>query len=93
MAVKAINNITSFNKPVPTLLIYRAYLKINKLDPPTPSVIDQAAVIRKAMTKIIKLRAKQTVNNALHHHNRPNTTLVHNLLLNSKVLIWRKSGN
>jgi hypothetical protein len=29
----------------------------------------------------------------LYHCNGPNITLVHNLLLNSKVLIWRKSGN
>ena len=40
MAVKAINNITGLNRLVLTLLVYKAYLKINKLDPPTPSVID-----------------------------------------------------
>src|SRR6266702_4630402 len=45
------------------------------------------------MAEIVKLQAKQTVNNALHHRNGPNTTLVHDLPLNSKVLIWRKSGS
>jgi len=45
------------------------------------------------MAEIAKLRAKQTINNALYHRNRPNMTLVYNLLLNSKVLIWRKSGS
>jgi hypothetical protein len=55
--------------------------------------MDRAAVIRKAIAEIVKLRAKQTINNALHHRNRPNTTLVYNLPLNSKVLVWRKSGN
>jgi len=45
------------------------------------------------MAEIVKLQAKQTVNNALHHCNGPNTTPVHNLPLNSEVLIWRKSGN
>ena len=40
MAVKAINNTISFNKLVPTLLVYGAYLKINKLDPPAPSIIE-----------------------------------------------------
>ena len=45
------------------------------------------------MAKIVKLRAKQTVNNALHYYNKPNTALVYNLPLNSEVLIWRKSGN
>ena len=87
MAVKAINNTTGPDKLVPTLLVYKAYLRINNLDPPAPSIMEQAAVIRKAITKIVKLRAKQTVNNALHYRNRPNTTLVYNLLLNFKVLI------
>ena len=87
MAVKAVNNTASPNGLVPTLLVYGAYLRISNLDPPTPSVTDRAAIIRKAIAEIVKLRAKQTVNNALHYHNGPNTTLVYNLLLNSKVLI------
>jgi len=45
------------------------------------------------MAEIVKLRAKQTVNNALYHRNGPNTTSVHDLLLNSKVLVWHKSSS
>ena len=87
MAVKAINNTTSPDRLVPTLLVYRAYLRISNLDPPAPSIIEQATTIQKAIAKIVKLRAKQTVNNALYYYNGPNITLVYNLLLNSKVLI------
>ena len=58
MAVKAVNNTTSPNGLVPTLLVYRAYLRISNLDPPTPSIIERAAVIRKAIAKIVKLWAK-----------------------------------
>ena len=58
MAVKAINNIVSFNGLVPTLLVYRAYLKIGKLDPFTPSITKQAAAIWKAIAEIVKLWAK-----------------------------------
>jgi hypothetical protein len=87
MAVKAINNTTGPNGLVPTLLVYGAYPRISKLDPPTPSVIDRVAVIRKVMAKIVKLRAKQTINNVLYYRNGPNTTLVYDLPLNSKVLI------
>ena len=58
MAIKAINNTAGLNRLVFTLLVYRAYLKINKLDPSAPSVTDQAAVIRKAMAEIVKLQAK-----------------------------------
>ena len=87
MAVKAVNDTASPDGLVPTLLVYGAYLRISKLDPPALSITERAAIIRKAIAKIVKLRAKQTVNNALYHHNGPNTTLVHNLPLNSKVLI------
>ena len=55
MAVKVINNTAGLNGLVPTLLVYGAYLKINKLDPLTPSVTDRAAAIRKVMAEIVKL--------------------------------------
>ena len=45
------------------------------------------------MAEIVKLRAKQTINNALYYYNRFNITLIYNPPLNFKVLVWRKSGN
>jgi hypothetical protein len=93
MAVKAVNDTAGPDGLVPTLLVYGAYPWMSNLDPPAPSVIDRAAVIRKAMAEIVKLRAKQTVNSALYHRNGPDTTLIHSLPLNSEVLMWCKSGN
>ena len=87
MAVKTVNNTASFNRLIPTLSVYGAYLRISKLDPPTPSITKQVAVIQKAIAKIFKLQAKQTVNSTLYYYNRPNITLVYNLLLNLEVLI------
>ena len=58
MTVKAINNTTGPNRLVLTLLVYKAYLRMSKLDPLTPSIIDRAAAIQKAMAKIVKLQAK-----------------------------------
>jgi hypothetical protein len=58
MAVKAINNTTSPDRLVPTLLVYEAYLRISNLNPPALSIMEQVAAIRKAMAKIVKLRAK-----------------------------------
>ena len=40
MAVKAINNTTSPDRLVPTLLIYGAHLRMGKLDPSTLSIIE-----------------------------------------------------
>ena len=92
MAVKAVNDTAGFDGLVPTLLVYRVYLRINNLDFPALSIIEQAAVIWKAITKIVKLQAKQAINSTLHYCNRLDIILVYNLLLNSKVLVY-KSGN
>src|SRR6266702_4424829 len=93
MAVKAVNNTAGLDGLVPTLLVYGVYLRMSKLDSPALSITERAAIIRKVIAEVVKLRAKQTVNNALHHRNGPNTTSVYNFPLNSKVLIWRKSGS
>jgi hypothetical protein len=87
MAIKAVNDTAGPDRLVPTLLVYGAYPRISNLDPPALSITERAAAIQKAMAEIIKLQAKQTVNNALHHRNGPDTTSVHDLLLNSKVLV------
>ena len=60
---------------------------MSNLDPSAPSITDRAAVIRKVMAEIVKLRAKQTVNSALYYRNGLDTTLIHDLPLNSEVLV------
>ena len=55
MAIKAINDTTGPDGLVPTLLVYRAYLRMSNLDPLAPSVTDRAAAIQKAMAEIVKL--------------------------------------
>ena len=92
MALKAVNDTASPDGLVPTLLVFGAYPKMIKLNPPAPLIMARAIAIRKAMAEITKLRARKSVNNALHYRNGPDTTPVHDLPLNSKVLVWRK-GN
>ena len=70
-----------------TLLVFGAYPRISNLDPPVPLVIERATVIRKVIVKVAKLRAKRVVNDTLYHRNGPDTTPVHDLPLNSEVLV------
>jgi hypothetical protein len=58
MAVKAVNNTAGPDRLVPTLLVYSIYPRISNLDPLALFIIDQAIIIRKAMSEIAKLRAK-----------------------------------
>ena len=92
MAVKAVNDTAGPDGLVPTLLVFGAYPRMTNLDPPAPSITVRATAIRKAMAEIAKLRARKSVSNALHHRNGPDTTPVHDLPLNSEVLVWRE-GN
>ena len=58
MAFKVINNSIGPNGLIPTLLVFRAYLYIVESDAPNPIVVKRAAVLKKAMEKVKKLKAK-----------------------------------
>jgi hypothetical protein len=92
MAFKAINNTIRLDSLILILLVYSAYPQITEHDPPSPSVAQRALAVKKAIAKVQKLQAKRQVNDALNARNGPNTTTVHELALNSKVLVWRE-GN
>jgi hypothetical protein len=49
MAIKAINDIASPNGLVPTLLVFKAYPRLTKLDPPSLLIEARAETIKKAI--------------------------------------------
>ena len=58
-----------------------------KLDTPLPTVTQRANAVKKAITKIYKLRAEQQVANILNIRNGPKMDTIYNLPLNSLVLV------
>ena len=60
---------------------------MSELDPPAPSIIQRAAAIKKAIEEILKIRAKKQVNNILNQRNSPSITIIHDLPLNSDILV------
>jgi hypothetical protein len=58
MAFKAINDFIGPNRLVPTLLVFGAYPCMTDLDIPSPTVIQHATVVKKAMAEIHKLYTK-----------------------------------
>ena len=87
MSFKAINDSVGPNGLVPTLLVYGTYPWMTKNDPLSPTVLQRATAIKKAMAEIQKLRAKKQINNALNTRNGLNTFDIHELPLNSNVLV------
>ena len=92
MAVKAVNDTAGPDGLVPTLPVFGAYPRMTESDPPTPSIIQRATAIRRAMDEIAKIRAKRQINDALNQRNGPSVMPIHDVPLNSPVLVWRE-GN
>ena len=59
MVFKTFNDTASLNGLVPTLLVFGAYLQMAKLNIPSPTVIQRANTVKKAIAKICKLRTEQ----------------------------------
>ena len=92
MAVKAVNDTAGANGLVPTLLVFGAYSRMHHLDPPAPSITQRAAAITKAMEEVRKMIVERQVRDALNTRNGSIVSHLHDLPLNSEVLVWRE-GN
>ncbi len=92
MVVKAVKNTAGPDRLVPTLLVFGAYPCMHSMDLLTPTIIQRTATIEKAIDEVRKIRAKNQVADALNTRNKPLMDLVHDLPLNSDVLVWRE-GN
>lgn len=65
MAVKAVNDTAGHDGLVPTLLVFGAYPRMSELSPLAPMISQRAAVIKKAMEEVNKLRATEQISVAL----------------------------
>jgi hypothetical protein len=92
MAVKAVNDTAGPDGFVLTLLVFGAYPRMSMLDPPALTITQQATTVHKAIEEVAKIRAKRQVNNALNQRNSLSAEAIHDLPLNSDVLVWRE-GN
>ena len=87
MAFKAINDSTGPDGLIPTLLVFGVYPRMAESNAPSTTVTLRAAVLKKAIEEIKKLRAKRQVANALQIRKGPTTTAINNLPLNSPVMV------
>ncbi len=87
MIVKAINNTINFDELVSTLLVFEAYLRLHNMNSSTSSISQRAMIIEKAMTEVRKIRAERQVVDVLNARNESIVTLIHDLFINSDVLV------
>ena len=72
---------------MPTLLVFRAYPRMTKDSPLSPSITKRAKAIYKAIKEVRRLYAKRQVNDALAIRNGPNTEPLLILPLQSDVRV------
>jgi hypothetical protein len=65
---------------------------MSTLDPLAPTVTQRATAVRKTMAEVAKIRAERQVNNALNQRNSLSVKAIHDLSLNSDVLVWREDN-
>ena len=94
MAIKAINNTAEPNGLAPILLVFGAYLCMSEFDAPTPIITQRVTAIKNAIKEMQKVRAEKKVADALNQKNEPGpiVSVVHDLPLDSHVLVWRESN-
>jgi hypothetical protein len=87
MIVKAINDTVDSDELMSTLLIFDAYSKMHVMNSSTSSISQRAMTIEKVMTEVRKFRAERQVADALNIRNDLIVISIHDLSLNSNVLI------
>ena len=94
MVVKTINDTAGLNGLVPTFLVFGAYSRMSEFDSPIPTITQRATAIKNTMKEVQKVKAKKQITDALNQRNRSGlmVSVVHNLPLDSNVLVWRESN-
>jgi hypothetical protein len=87
MIVKAINDTIDSDELMFILLIFETYSRMHVMNPSTPSITQRAMTIEKAMTEIRKFRAERQIADVLNTRNGSIVTPIHDLSLNSDVLV------
>jgi hypothetical protein len=87
MIVKAINDTIDLDELMLTLLIFDVYSRMHVMNSSTSSIIQRVMTIEKVMIEVRKFRTERQVANVLNIRNDFIIISIHDLFLNSNVLI------
>ena len=92
MSFKTLNDSVNSNDLVSTLLIFDAYLRMIELNASSSTIIQRFIAMKRVMNEVRKMNASKQIRNALNTRNDSFTTMIHDLSLNSLILVYRE-GN
>jgi hypothetical protein len=87
MIVKTINDTADPDELMSTLLVFDAYSRMHVMNSSTSFISQRAMIIEKAMIEMRKFRAERQVADALNTRNDLIVISIHDLSLNSDVLV------
>ena len=92
ISFKAINNLVDPNGLVFTLLVFGIYPRISKLDILFASIIKHTITMKNTINEIWKCIASSQVNNVLKTWKKLSIAAVHDLPINSPILVNQKKN-
>jgi hypothetical protein len=92
MIFKTLNDSTDLNDLVFILLVFDAYLRMIEMNASFSTITQRSIAMRKAMKEVRKTIASRQMNDVLNMRNDSSTTLIHDLSLNSLVLVYREEN-
>ncbi|KAF2634230.1 hypothetical protein P280DRAFT_414250, partial [Massarina eburnea CBS 473.64] len=87
IVVKALNNTTSLNSLIPTLLVFSVYLRINTDLPLLPNIVAYVTAIKKVIKMLAYNYVKVDISYTLKIRNRLAAYNILNASLRSPILI------
>jgi hypothetical protein len=93
MTFKTLNDSINFDDLIFTLFVFDAYFRMIEMNASSSTIIQRFIAMRKAMNEVRKLNVIRQLNDALNIRNDSSSILIHNLLLNSDVLVYREKNN
>jgi hypothetical protein len=92
MTFKIINDSIELNDLISTLLVFDVYSRMIEMNVSSSIITQRAIVMKKTMNEMRKFNAIRQMNDVLNIQNESFIILIHDLSLNSLVLIFRESN-
>jgi hypothetical protein len=91
MTFKALNDSIELDELILILLVFEIYSRMTEMNASSLTITQQVIAMKKIMKEVRKFNATRQMNDVLNTRNELNITLIHELSLNSSVLIFRES--
>ncbi len=92
MTFKTINDSIEFNDLISTLLIFEIYFRMIEMNVSSSIIAQRAIVMKKTMNEVRKFNAIRQMNDVLNTRNESSINLIHDLSLNSLILMFRENN-